>query len=54
VLNLALYGTLFGAIVGGQRGFTSVSGMQAERCNVMIAAEVADQAERLITGLQPA
>lgn len=66
VLNLALYGILFGAIVGalmgvifyvfsgGQRDFTSVSGMQAERCNVMVDAEVADQAERLLAGLRPA
>jgi hypothetical protein len=65
-LNLALYGIVFGAIVGalmgvvfyalsgGQRDFTSVSGMQAERYNVMVDAEVADQAERLLVSLRPA
>jgi hypothetical protein len=65
-LNLALYGILFGAIVGalmgvifyalsgGQRDFASVSGTQAERYNVMVDAEVADQAERLLAGLRPA
>lgn len=62
-LNLALYGILFGAIVGalmgvifyalsgGQRDCTLVSGMQAERCNVMVDAEIADQAEHLLMGL---
>lgn len=60
---LALYGLIFGAIVGaligvasqaltgGQRDFSSVSGMQAERYNVMADAEVAAEAERLLSGM---
>lgn len=59
-LNLALYGLIFGAIAGaiiaaltyaftaGRRDFTSVSGMQAERYNVMVDDEVAAQAEQLL------
>jgi hypothetical protein len=57
---VALYGLVFGAIVGaimgviglalsgGQRDFSSVSGMQADHYNVMADAEVAAEAERLL------
>ena len=59
-LNLALYGLVFGAIVGaifgaiayaasgGQRDFSSVSGMQADRYCVTADGEVADEAARLL------
>ncbi len=62
-MNLALWGIIFGAFIGtvigllvyalsgGQRDFTSVSRMQAERYNVMIDEEVADEAERLLAGM---
>lgn len=57
---VAIYGLIFGAIVGaimgligqalsgGQRDFSSVSGMQADRYNVMADEEVAADAERLL------
>lgn len=63
ILSLALYGLVFGAILGavlglvgyaltgGQRDFTSVSGMQAERFVVMVDGEVADDAARLLSTL---
>jgi hypothetical protein len=63
-VNLALWGIIFGAFIGavisllvyalsgGQRDFTSVSGMQAERYNVMVDEEVADEAERLLAGMR--
>ncbi len=63
ILSLALYGLIFGAILGavlglvgyavtgGQRDFTSISGMQAERFVVMVDAEVADDATRLLASL---
>jgi hypothetical protein len=63
-LTLALYGFVFGAIVGalfgllahalsgGQRDFTSVGGMQADRYNIVVADEVATEAERLLAGLR--
>ena len=59
-LNLALYGLIFGAIVGGligliahvasggERDFNSVSGIQADRYNIMTDADVADEAIRLL------
>ena len=59
-LNLALYGIIFGAIIGaliglmtyafsgGRRDFSSVSGMQAERYNVVVDDEVAGQATQLL------
>ena len=62
-LSLAFYGLLFGAVVGaiigvvsyaltgGRRDFTSVGGMQAERYNVMVDNDVADEAERLLEGM---
>lgn len=63
---LALYGLVFGAVVGaimgviaqalssGQRDFSSVSGMQADRYNVMADAEVAAEAERLLNSMPQA
>ena len=65
-LSLAFYGLLFGAVVGaiigavsygftgGRRDFTSVGGMQAERYNVMVDFEQADEAERLLEGMPAA
>jgi len=64
ILGVALYGLLFGAVFGaifgalayafsgGRRDFTSVSGMQAERYNVMVDADVADQAAQLLSGMR--
>jgi hypothetical protein len=58
--TLALYGLLFGAIIGalmglvgyalstGQRDFTSVRGVQAERYMLMVDADVADDALRVL------
>src|SRR5918997_3533946 len=54
-----IYGAIIGLIVGlighavsgGQRDFSSVGGMQADRYNVMADEEVADEASRLLTGL---
>lgn len=63
-LNLALYGLLIGAVLGaifglisyalsgGQRDFSSISAMQAERYNVMVDTEVADEAGRILGGLR--
>ncbi len=63
LLSLALSGLVFGAILGavlgvvgyamsgGRRDFTSVSGMQAERYSVMVDAEVANEAIRLLNTL---
>ena len=63
---LALYGLVFGAVVGaimgviaqalssGQRDFSSVSGMQADRYNVVADAEVAAEAERLLSSMPQA
>lgn len=63
VLALVLYGLLVGlvtgaifglvgyAISGGQRDFTSVSGMQAERYNVLVDSDLADEARGLLEGL---
>jgi hypothetical protein len=57
---LALNGLWFGALVGslvglvayslqrGRRDFASVGGVRAERYDVLVDAEVADQAERLL------
>lgn len=58
--SLALYGAVFGALVGGafgfvvhtmsggQRDFTSVPGMRAESYAVEVAADHADRAARLL------
>lgn len=62
-LTLALYGLVFGAIVGalfgllfysfsgGQRDFTSVGNIRAQRYDVVVDGEVANEAERLLVGL---
>lgn len=62
-LTLALYGLVFGAIVGaifgllfysfsgGQRDFTSVGNIRAQRYDVVVAGDVAAEAERLLMGL---
>ncbi|HEX6293177.1 MAG TPA: general stress protein [Herpetosiphonaceae bacterium] len=63
-LSLALYGLLIGAVIGaifglvsyalsgGQRDFSSFGAMQAERYNIMVDAEVADEAARVLGGLR--
>jgi hypothetical protein len=63
-LLVALYGLIFGAILGaiiglvshglsgGQRDFSSVGGMEADRYNVMADEEVAEEASRLLAGLR--
>lgn len=62
-LTLAFYGLIFGAIVGalfgllfysfsgGQRDFTSVGNIRAQRYDVVVDGEVADEAQRLLVGL---
>lgn len=62
-LNLALYGLVFGAIVGaifgllfysfsgGQRDFTSVGNIRAQRYDVVVDGDVAAEAESLLMGL---
>lgn len=59
-LLLALYGAIFGAVLGGllglvghaftggRRDFSSVAGMRAESYDVLVDAEVAPQALRLL------
>jgi hypothetical protein len=55
-----IYGAIIGLIVGlighalsgGQRDFSSIGGIQANRYNVMADEEVADEASRLLTGLR--
>jgi hypothetical protein len=61
--RLTLYGILYGTIVGcflsvvfyalsgGERDFSSVSGVDAERYNVLVDEDVADEAARLLIGL---
>ena len=63
-LLLALYGLIFGAIIGaiigviaqalteGRRDFSSVGGIEADRYNVMVDEEVAEEASRLLAGLR--
>lgn len=65
-LTLALYGLIIGAIIGlitglifyaftgGQRDFTSTSGMQADEYNVVVDAEVVDEASRILAGMSAA
>ena len=62
-LILALYGLVFGAILGailglvshalsgGRRDFSSVGGIEADRYNVMVDEEVAEEASRLVAKL---
>ena len=63
-LVLVLYGLIFGAVLGaimglvfhalsgGQRDFSSVGAMEAERYNVVVDEEVADEAARLLERLR--
>lgn len=65
-LTLAFYGLIFGAIVGalfgllfyafsgGQRDFTSVGGIRAQRYDIVVDSEVANEAERLLATMGPA
>ncbi len=65
LLLLVLYGLVSGAIVGavlgaithaatgGARDFASVSGMQADRFEVMVDDELADRAAGILRSLQP-
>lgn len=59
-LSLAIYGFFFGAVIGGlfgllsyavsggQRDFTSISGMQAERYQVMVESGWENEARRIL------
>lgn len=47
-----LFGVLGYAATRGQRDFSSVGGMQAERYNVMVDTDVAEEAERVLQGLR--
>ncbi len=63
LLNIVLYGLVVGIIISilfavagyaatrGQRDFSSVGGMQAERYNVMVDTDAADEAEGLLRGM---
>ncbi len=63
-LLVALYGLVFGAVLGailglvshaatgGRRDFSSVTGMQAGRYDIMADEEVAEEASRLLAGLR--
>ena len=63
LLGLVLYGVAIGVIVGvifavmgyaatrGRRDFSSVGGMQAERYNVMVDSDVAEEAEGMLRGM---
>jgi hypothetical protein len=63
---IVLYGVVFGAIIGavlgaifqtasgGQRDFRSASRMTADHYDVMVDAEIADEATRLLDGGAPA
>ncbi len=48
----AIFGLIAYAISGGQRDFTSVGGMQAERYNVMVDSDLAVEAATLLEGLR--
>ncbi len=63
LLGLVIYGLLIGVVVGiifavmgytatrGRRDFSSVGGMQAERYNVMVDSDAADEAEGMLRGM---
>jgi hypothetical protein len=63
-LALAFWGLILGAILGaiiglishaasgGRRDFSSVGGMEADHYNVMADEEVAEEAQRLLSGLR--
>ena len=44
----AVLGALLHAATGGERDFTSIPGMQAERYEIMVDADVADRAAELL------
>ena len=62
-VTLALYGLIFGAVVGaliglvvhamsgGRRDFASIGQIQAERYEVLVDGELADDAARLLEGM---
>jgi uncharacterized protein YacL len=64
LLGIVLYGLIVGIIISilfgvlgyaatrGQRDFSSVGGMQAERYNVMVDVDAAEEAERVLQGLR--
>ncbi|MGW6442259.1 general stress protein [Lentzea sp. NPDC055074] len=64
--TLALYGLVFGAFIGavmgavfyalqrGRRDFSSVTMMVPSRYDLVVDEEVADEAQRLLSGLTPA
>lgn len=47
-----LFGVLGYAMTRGRRDFSSVGGMQAERYNVMVDVDVAEEAERVLGGMR--
>lgn len=47
-----LFGVLGYAATRGRRDFSSVGGMQAERYNVMVDVDAAEEAERVLGGLR--
>ncbi len=63
LLNIVLYGLVVGIIISilfgvigyamsaGRRDFSSVGGMQADTYNVMVDADVAEEAERVLRGM---
>jgi Heat induced stress protein YflT domain len=65
-LWLALYGAVLGALIGallgllfhlatgGKRDFSAIEGMRANHYEVLVDAEVADEAERLLGHVSPA
>jgi hypothetical protein len=65
-IGLAIWGLGFGAFVGalmglmgytmtgGHRDFTSVGNMQAEQYNILVDADVADEAQRLLSQMRQA
>jgi len=62
---LALWGLIFGGVIGaiigvigyaatgGRRDFTSVGTMQAQQYNILVDAELAEEAQRLLSRLSP-
>lgn len=63
LLNIVLYGLVVGIIISilfgvlgyamsrGRRDFSSVGGMQADTYNVIVDADVAEEAERVLRGM---
>jgi hypothetical protein len=48
----AIIGLISHAASGGRRDFSSVGGMEAERYDVLADEEVAEEAQRLLSGLR--